>query len=182
MEKHDEQEITNLLTTIRAKRDLSTFGNNNQMKNGKVINPKPTILEEITELKPVENVQNSVTQSRDEADGTSRHNGEGIKGEIRLKKERSKTTSSKVKRSEMENELGQFLNKVQEAEVAEQYTFNQFKRYYVDDDIFQTLILLKNVGRIRNISVMINTIIDEFLEANQEDIETFLQSSKKKNR
>jgi hypothetical protein len=34
MEKHDEQEITSLLTTIRAKRDLSSFGNSNQMKNG----------------------------------------------------------------------------------------------------------------------------------------------------
>jgi hypothetical protein len=166
MEKHDEQEITSLLTTIRAKRDLSSFGNSNQMKNGKVVNPKPIVLEEITELKPVENVQNTVREE----------------GGITPKKERPKLTPPKVKRREMENELGQFLNKVQEAEAAEQYTFSQFKRYYVDDDIFQTLISLKNAGRIRNVSVMINTIVGEFLEANQEDIEMFLQSSKKNNR
>jgi hypothetical protein len=163
MEKHDEQEITSLLTTIRAKRDLSSFGNSNQMKNGKVVNPKPIVLEEITELKPVEN----------EGD---------TEGVIPLKRERPKLTPPKVKRREMGNELGQFLNKVQEAEAAEQYTFSQFKRYYVDDDIFQTLISLKNAGRIRSVSVMINTIVGEFLEANQEDIETFLQSSKKRNR
>jgi hypothetical protein len=170
MEKHDEQEITSLLTTIRAKRDLSSFGNSNQMKNGKVVNPKPTILEEITELKPVENTQ-SVTASEAWQEGG-----------IVAKKQVSKLTQPKVKRREMGNELGQFLNKVQEAEAAEQYTFSQFKRYYVDDDIFQTLISLKNAGRIRNVSVMINTIVGEFLEANQEDIEAFLQSSKKKNR
>jgi hypothetical protein len=170
MEKHDEQEITSLLTTIRANRDLSSFGNSNQMKNGKVVNPKPIILVETTEVKPVEDVQNTVREDS---------YGEGV---IPLKKERPKLTIPKVKRREMGNELGQFLNKVQEAEAAEQYTFSQFKRYYVDDDIFQTLISLKNAGRIRSVSVMINTIVGEFLEANQEDIEAFLQSSKKKNR
>jgi hypothetical protein len=174
MEKHDEQEITSLLTTIRAKRDLSSFGNSNQMKNGKIPTPKPVISQETNEPETIENTPRSQN-----TDGTSRENREGG---IVAKKQVSKPTQPTVKRREMGNELGQFLNKVQEAEAAEQYTFSQFKRYYVDDDIFQTLISLKNAGRIRNVSVMVNTIVGEFLEANQEDIETFLQSSKKKNR
>jgi hypothetical protein len=173
MEKHDEQEITSLLTTIRAKRDLSSFGNSNQMKNGKVPTPKPVVLQETNDPKTGEDVPKAQNVTASEA---------WQEGGIKAKRQGSKSVHSKVKRSEMGNELGQFLNKVQEAEAAEQYTFSQFKRYYVDDDIFQTLISLKNAGRIRNVSVMINTIVGEFLEANQEDIDTFLQSSKKKNR
>jgi hypothetical protein len=63
MEKHDEQEITSLLTTIRAKRDLSSFGNSNQMKNGKIPTPKPVISQETNELGMVEDTpkpQNTV--------------------------------------------------------------------------------------------------------------------------
>jgi hypothetical protein len=168
MEKHDEQEITSLLTTIRAKRDLSSFGNSNQMKNGKVVNPKPIVLEEITELKPVENEGNTVTPSRD------------AKGVITPKKERSKPAHSKVIRSEMGYELGQFLKSAQEAETGELYSFAHNKRHYLDDDLFQTLVLLKNTGRIRSISILVNAVVSQFLDTHQTDIEALLHKSNKR--
>jgi hypothetical protein len=171
MEKHDEQEITSLLTTIRAKRDLSSFGNSNQMKNGKVVNPKPIILVETTEVKPVENVQNTVTPSRDEAAG---------KGVIMPKKERSKLAHSKVIRSEMGEELAQFLKSAQEAEAGELYSFAHNKRHYLDDDLFQTLVLLKNTGRIRSISILVNAVVSQFLNTHQTDIEALLHKSNKR--
>ena len=165
MEKHDEQEITSLLTTIRAKRDLSSFGNSNQMKNGKVVNPKPIVLEEITEVKPVEN---TVSPSRDE------------KGVITSKKERLKTAHSKVIRSEMGEELAQFLKTAQEAEAGEKYSFAHHKRHYLDDDLFQTLVLLKNTGRIRSISILVNAVVSQFWNTHQTDIEALLHKSNKR--
>jgi hypothetical protein len=168
MEKHDEQEITSLLTTIRAKRDLSSFGNSDQMKNGKVVNPKPIVLEEITEVKTVENEVNTVREDS---------YGEGV---IKPKKERSKPTHSKVIRSEMGEELAQFLKSAQEAEAGEQYSFAHNKRHYLDDDLFQTLVLLKNTGRIRSISILVNSMVSQFLDTHQTDIEALLHKSNKR--
>jgi hypothetical protein len=173
MEKHDEQEITNLLDTIRAKRDLGSFVNGNVKNNGKAINPKPkpVISEEPTQLKTVEKGDN-----REKTD-LSRDNRES--GSV-AKSKSSKSEHSPLMRSEMETELDQFLHKVRDAEATDEYTFSQFKRYVVDDDIFHTLLSLKNAGRLTNLSVLINTIVADFLEANRSDIELFLQSSKKK--
>jgi hypothetical protein len=75
--------------------------------------------------------------------------------------------------------LGDFLKTVQEAEAQTTYTFEQNKRYYVDDHYFQTLVLLKNAGRIRNISALINTLIGQFIETHQTDIEQILQKKER---
>ena len=110
MEKHGEQEILSLLTEIRSKRDLSSFATSSQMKNGKVANPKPIVLEETTEVKSVENAENT-------------------EGGIVAKKERLKPSSSQVIRSEMGDELSQFLKSAQEAEAGELYSFAHNKRH-----------------------------------------------------
>ena len=120
MEKHDEQEITSLLTTIRAKRDLSSFANSSQMKNGKVPIPKPVVLQETNESETVEKASKAQN-----TDGTSQESREGVTP----KKERSKPVSSKVIRSEMGDELSQFLKSAQEAEAGELYSFAHNKRH-----------------------------------------------------
>jgi hypothetical protein len=95
-----------------------------------------------------------------------------LSGISKEKKSRPKPTSN----AELnETVLSDFLKTVQKAEVQRTYTFEQNKRYYVDDDYFQTLVLLKNAGRIRNISVLINTLIGQFIETHQTDIEQLLR-------
>ena len=168
MEKHDEQEITSLLTAIRSKRDLSSFANTNQKKNGKATTPIPIILEEAIELKIEESTQNTV---REDSYG---------EGEIIPKKERLKTAHSKVIRSEMGEKLDLFLKSAQEAEAGEQYSFAHNKRHYLDDDLFQTLVLLKNTGRICSISILVNVVVSQFLDAHQTDIEALLHKSNKR--
>jgi hypothetical protein len=168
MEKHDEQEITSLLTTIRAKRDLSSFGNSNQMKNGKIPTPKPVISQETNEPETVENVPKIQNVTASEVEG------------IVAKKERSKPAHSKVIRREMGEELAQFLKSAQEAETGELYSFAHNKRHYLDDDLFQTLVLLKNTGRIRSISILVNAMVSQFLDTHQTDIEALLHKSNKR--
>jgi hypothetical protein len=164
MKKHDEQEITSLLTTIRAKRDLSSFGNSNQMKNGKVPTPKPVISQETNEPETVENVTKA----------------QNTEGGIKAKKQGLKSVHSKIIRSEMGHELAQFLKSAQEAEAVEQYSFAHNKRHYLDDDLFQTLVLLKNTGRIRSISILVNAMVSQFLDTYQTDIEALLHKSNKR--
>jgi hypothetical protein len=170
MEKQGEQEILSLLTEIRSKRDLSSFANSSQMKNGKVPIPKPVVLQEMNELETVENApkpQNVIARNV------------ATEGVI-PKKERSKPSSSKVIRSEMGDELGQFLKSAQEAEAAEQYSFAHNKRHYLDDDLFQTLVLLKNAGRIRSISTVVNAMVSQFFDTHQTEIEALLHKSNKR--
>ena len=167
MEKHDEQEITSLLTSIRAKRDLSSFGNSNQMKNGKIPTPKPVISQETNELGMVEDTPKPQNTVREE-------------GSITPKKERTKLTHPKIIRSEMGEELAQFLKTAQEAEAGEKYSFAHHKRHYLDDDLFQTLVLLKNTGRIRSISILVNAVVSQFLDTHQTDIEALLHKPNKR--
>ena len=58
------------------------------------------------------------------------------------------------------------------------YNFEQGKRFRIDDDLFQTLLLLKDVGRMQNMTVMINNIIAQFLTDSQGDIDFLKQSFK----
>jgi hypothetical protein len=148
-----EAEIADLLSTIRAKRDMGSF-----------LKSQPTATGEKSE---------DVEQGRVEAVEiikiieTKVKNTEGVSPQ---KQARPKTTPTQTVLGEL-GELGNFLKTVQEAEAQTTYTFEQNKRHYVDDNHFQTLVLLKNAGRIRNVSVLINTLIGQFIETHQTDIE-----------
>jgi hypothetical protein len=154
-----EAEIADLLSTIRAKRDMGSF-----------LKSQPTATGEKSE---------DVEQGRVEAVEIIKiiepkvKNTQKVKNTEGVSPQRQTSPKPTPKPSLVEDlgNLGDFLKTVQEAEAQATYTFEQNKRHYVDDTHFQTLILLKNAGRIRNISVLINTLIGQFIETHQTDIE-----------
>lgn len=149
-----ENEIADLLSTIRAKRDMGSFlASPPKVRGEKSEDVEGDRVEALT-IKTVKNT-------------------EGVSSD---KKARSKPMPKSIL---SETALSDFLKTVQEAEAQRSYTFEQNKRHYVDDHHFQTLVLLKNVGRIRNISVLINTLIGEFIETHQTDIEQILQKKER---
>jgi hypothetical protein len=159
-----ENEIADLLSSIRAKRDMGSF-----------LTSPPTVKGEKSE---------DVERGKVEAVGiieiieTKAKNTEGVPPK---KQTRPKPTLKPALVGDLGNlgDLGDFLKTVQEAEAQTTYTFEQNKRYYVDDHYFQTLVLLKNAGRIRNISALINTLIGQFIETHQTDIEQILQKKER---
>jgi hypothetical protein len=157
-----EEEIADLLSTIRAKRDMGSFLKSQPTATGEkseaVEQGRVEAVEiiEIVEPKAL-NIQNTESAKNDK-------NTEGVSPK---KQARPKPTPKPA----LIGGLGDFLKTVQEAESQTIYTFEQNKRYYVDDTHFQTLVLLKNAGRIRNVSVLINTLIGQFIETHQTDID-----------
>jgi hypothetical protein len=157
-----EAEIADLLSTIRAKRDMGSF-----------LKSQPTATGEKSEdveqgrVEAVEIVEIVEPKSLNIKNTEKVKNTEGVPP---MKQVRPKPTPKPALIGGL-GELGDFLKTVQEAEAQTTYTFEQNKRYYVDDSHFQTLVLLKNAGRIRNVSVLINTLIGQFIETHQTDIE-----------
>jgi hypothetical protein len=151
-----ENEIAELLSTIRAKRDMGSF-----------LTSLPTAKGEKSE--DVEQGKVEAVEIKEIIEPKSK-NTEGVPPK---KQTRPKPMPKPALVGGLGNlgDLGDFLKTVQEAESQTTYTFEQNKRYYLDDHHFQTLVLLKNVGRIRNISVLINTLIGQFIETHQTDIE-----------
>jgi hypothetical protein len=158
MEKHNEAEITSLLATIRSNRDMGSFAQT--PKKGQKADKSKDVIPPILEKKQEPKAENT----------------EGVSQIAPPKKERLKPAIT----NEEATELSKFFQTIQAAEAGELYTYAQNKRYYVDDTLFQTLVLLKNAGRVRNISVMINTIVAAFLETHQGDIDELLQQKKRK--
>jgi hypothetical protein len=160
-----EAEIADLLSTIRAKRDMGSFLKSQPTATGEkseaVEQGRVEAVEiiEIVEPKAL-NIQNT----------ESAKNGKNTEGVSPKKQARPKLTPKPALIGDLGN-LGEFLKTVQEAEAQTTYSFEQNKRYYVDDNHFQTLVLLKNAGRIRNVSVLINTLIGQFIETPQTDID-----------
>jgi hypothetical protein len=163
-----EAEIADLLSTIRAKRDMGSFlksqptatgEKSEDVEQGRV---EAVEIVEIVEPKAL-NIQNT----------ESAKNGKNTEGVPPKKQARPKPTPKPALIGGLGNlgNLGDFLKTVQEAEAQTVYTFEQNKRHYVDDNHFQTVVLLKNAGRIRNVSVLINTLIGQFIETHQTDIE-----------
>jgi hypothetical protein len=150
-----EAEIADLLSTIRAKRDMGSFLKNQPTATGEKSEDVEQGRVEAVEI--IEIVEPKALNTK---------NIEGVPP----KKKAHPTPKPKLTEMVLGN-LGDFLKTVQEAESQTTYTFEQNKRYYVDDTHFQTLVLLKNAGRIRNVSVLINTLIGQFIETHQTDIE-----------
>jgi hypothetical protein len=151
-----EAEIADLLSTIRAKRDMGSF-----------LKSQPTATGEKSEEVEQGRVEAVEIIEIVEPKAKKTKNTEGV---LSKEKARPKSTPKPALIGDLGN-LGDFLKTVQEAEAQTIYTFEQNKRYYVDDTHFQTLVLLKNAGRIRNVSVLINTLIGQFIETHQTDIE-----------
>jgi hypothetical protein len=169
-----EAEIADLLSTIRAKRDMGSFlksqptatgEKSEDVEQGRV---ETVEIKEIIEPKAL-NIQNT----------ESAKNGKNTEGVSPKKQARRKPTPKPALIGDLGN-LGDFLKTVQEAESQTTYTFEQNKRYYVDDNHFQTLVILKNAGRIRNVSVLINTLIGQFIETHQTDIDQIFHNKERK--
>jgi hypothetical protein len=154
-----EAEIADLLSTIRAKRDMGSF-----------LKSQPTATGEKSEDVEQGRVEAVEIIEIVEPKALNIKNTENTEGVPPKKQARPKPTPKPALIGNLGN-LGDFLKTVQEAEAQTTYTFEQNKRHYVDDNHFQTLVLLKNAGRIRNISVLINTLIGQFIETHQTDIE-----------
>jgi hypothetical protein len=154
-----EAEIADLLSTIRAKRDMGSFLKSQPTATGEK--------SEDVEQGRVEAVEITEIIEPKALNTKSSQNTEGVSPK---KQTRPRPTPKPSLVGDLGN-LGDFLKTVQEAESQTIYTFEQNKRYYVDDTHFQTLVLLKNAGRIRNVSVLINTLIGQFIETHQTDIE-----------
>lgn len=144
---NNETELTNLLSDIRAKRDLKDFvvevpaknKKKGQLNTEKATLPQPNIVAEPT-------ITPSVITS--------------IETPVRVNQKKYLNPTD-------------FLAKVQLAENS--FSFQHNRRYYLDDKIFQTLALLKLSGKIRNISTLVNVILAQFLEENEKDIERLLK-------
>jgi hypothetical protein len=154
-----EAEIADLLSTIRAKRDMGSF-----------LKSQPTATGEKSEDVEQGRVEAVEIVEIVEPKALNIKNTENTEGVPPKKQTRSKPTPKPALIGGLGN-LRDFLKTVQEAEAQTTYTFEQNKRHYVDDNHFQTLVLLKNAGRIRNVSVLINTLIGQFIETHQTDIE-----------
>jgi hypothetical protein len=160
-----EAEIADLLSTIRAKRDMGSF-----------LKSQPTATGEKSEdveqgrVEAVEIIEFVEPKALNIRNTESAKNGKNTEEVSPKKQARPKPTPKPALIGGL-GELGDFLKTVQEAESQTTYTFEQNKRYYVDDTHFQTLVILKNAGRIRNVSVLINTLIGQFIKTHQTDIE-----------
>jgi hypothetical protein len=154
-----ENEIADLLSSIRAKRDMGSFLTSPPTATGEKSEDAEQGRVEADEIKEIIEPKALNTKNTKNTQNT-----EGVSPK---KQTRPKPTP----KSALVGGLGDFLKTVQEAEAQTTYTFEQNKRYYVDDHYFQTLVLLKNAGRIRNVSVLINTLIGQFIETHQTDIE-----------
>jgi hypothetical protein len=162
-----EAEIADLLSTIRAKRDMGSF-----------LKSQPTATGEKSEdveqgrVEAVEIVEIVEPKALNIKNTKKVKNTEGVPPKKQtLPKPKPKLNETVLGGLGNLGGLGDFLKTVQEAEAQTIYTFEQNKRHYVDDNHFQTLVLLKNAGRIRNVSVLINTLIGQFIETHQTDIE-----------
>jgi hypothetical protein len=150
-----EAEIADLLSTIRAKRDMGSF-----------LKSQPTATGEKSEDVEQGRVEAVEIIEFVEPKAKNTQNTEGVSP-----KKQARPKPKPTPKPILVGNLGDFLKTVQEAEAQATYTFEQNKRHYVDDNHFQTLVLLKNAGRIRNVSVLINTLIGQFIETHQTDIE-----------
>jgi hypothetical protein len=162
-----EAEIADLLSTIRAKRDMGSF-----------LKSQPTATGEKSEdveqgrVEAVEIVEIVEPKALNIKNTEKVKNTEGVPPKKQTRpKPKPKLNETVLGGLGNLGNLGDFLKTVQEAEAQATYTFEQNKRHYVDDNHFQTLVLLKNAGRIRNVSVLINTLIGQFIETHQTDIE-----------
>lgn len=151
----NETELTSLLSNIRAKRDMNDFVVEPSNKGKKKVsqNPVPT-----TGFEPNNELEQSPTPSVLEV----------------LSAPKAKLTS--VKEKKIKNHHSDFLSKVLQAENT--FSFEQNRRYYLDDRLFQTLVLLKLSGKIRNISTLVNVIVAQYLEENITDIDSILREMK----
>jgi hypothetical protein len=163
-----EEEIADLLSTIRAKRDMGSF-----------LKSQPTTTGEKSEDVEQGKVEAVEIIEMIESKALNTKNTQNTEGVSPKKQARPKPTPKPALVGDLGN-LGDFLKTVQEAEAQATYTFEQNKRYYVDDSHFQTLVLLKNAGRIRNVSVLINTLIGQFIETHKTDIEQIFHNKERK--
>jgi hypothetical protein len=165
--KKGEAEIADLLSTIRAKRDMGSF-----LKSQPTATGEKSEDVEKSRVEAVEIIEFVEPKALNIKNTKKVKNTEGVPPKKQtLPKPKPKLNETVLGGLGNLGGLGDFLKTVQEAEAQTIYTFEQNKRHYVDDNHFQTLVLLKNAGRIRNISVLINTLIGQFIETHQTDIE-----------
>ena len=71
-----------------------------------------------------------------------------------------------------------FIAKIQQAENT--FSFEQKRRFYIDDKLYHTLSLLRFSSNIPNVSTFINILISQVLEENHQDIEAVLRDLNKR--
>jgi hypothetical protein len=155
---HNDTEITTLLSQIRAKRDLSDFVVAPSSK-GKKKEVQKEVPHPVIETTNVENTPVMSTPSVFEVVETPK----------------PKLTTLKHRDNKVHH--SHFLARVQQAENT--FSFEQKRRFYIDDKLYHTLSLLKFSSNIPNVSTFINILISQVLEENHKDIEAVLRDLNK---
>jgi hypothetical protein len=181
----EQTEVIKLLENIRAKRDLGIFAvepkkSRKQREAAQTVAPDlttiaatpiPVIVQSDLEEDKIIEIPSTVTPLMPKATESV------IVSEVLevVKIPKSKLPSPKQKNNKVHQTL--FISKLQQAE--DTFSFEQKRRFYIDDKLYHTLSLLKLSSNIPNVSTFINILITQVLEENHKDIEAVLRDLNK---
>lgn len=177
----EQAEVIKILENIRAKRDLGAFAvepkktrkQREAVQTAAPILVTPVIVQNDLEENKVQETSSTVTPLMPTA---SSRQGVTITEVIEVVEiPKNKPTTSRQRDNKVHH--SHFLAKVQQAENA--FSFEQKRRFYIDDKLYQTLSLLKLSSDIPNVSAFINILITQVLEENNEEIRTILSKLSK---
>jgi UDP-N-acetyl-D-mannosaminuronate dehydrogenase len=169
----EQAEVIKLLETIRAKRDLGIFAvepkkSRKQREAEQSVAPDlatitatPAIVQSDLEEDKVIEIPSTVTPLMPKATESV-----VVSEEVKSKLPTPKKKDNKVHHSP-------FLERVQQAE--DTFSFEQKRRFYLDDKLYHKLSLLKFSSNIPSVSTFINILISQVLEENHKDIEAVLR-------
>jgi hypothetical protein len=175
----EQAEVIKLLETIRAKRDLGIFAvepkkSRKQREAAQTVAPDlatisatPVIVQSDLEEDKVIEIPSTVTPLMPKATENV------VVSEVLEVKSKLPTPKKRDNKAHHSH----FLGRVQQAE--DTFSFEQKRRFYLDDKLYHKLSLLKFSSNIPSVSTFINILISQVLEENHKDIEAVLRDLNK---